>query len=151
MRSGRRTGSYDGARRAGASGEGHRGREGRRPERNPRHSRHVRPRVSRAAAALQGYEGFAREWESDADKLTLLYLSRIGIKSEGYPNSIETFLPPVAAAPIPYWEPTAGRETPLAKRLDQVRSEVSSMGLDAGLPCEQARWAPVRARLGVAP
>ncbi|HEU4334359.1 MAG TPA: M48 family metalloprotease [Candidatus Eisenbacteria bacterium] len=107
--------------------------------------------VARAAEALRGYEGFPREWESDADKLTLLYLSRIGLKSDGYPMSIETFLPPVAAAPIAYWERADGKELPLAKRLDAVRGEVSAMGLDAGLPCEQSRWAPVRARLGATP
>ncbi|HSQ60746.1 MAG TPA: M48 family metalloprotease [Acidobacteriota bacterium] len=107
--------------------------------------------VARAAQALRGYEGFPREWESDADKLTLLYLSRIGIKSEGYPMAIETFLPPVAAAPIAYWERADGKALEVPKRLDAVRAEVSAMGLDAGLPCEQQRWAPVRARLGTTP
>jgi len=107
--------------------------------------------VRRAAAALRTMKGYRREWESDADKLTLLYLSRIGISSEGYPLSVEAFLPPAASGAVPYWESGDGKEIPLDKRLSQVRAEYSSMGLDAGLPCEQVRWEPIRARLGQAP
>jgi len=107
--------------------------------------------VRRAAAALQTMKSYRREWESDADKLTLLYLSRIGLSSEGYPLSVEAFLPPATPTVVPYWERGDGKEIPLDKRLSQVRAEYASMGLDAGLPCDQVRWEPVRARLGIAP
>jgi hypothetical protein len=107
--------------------------------------------VRRAAVALRGMKGNEREWEADADRLTLLYLSRIGLSSEGYPRSIEAFLPPAARSPVPYWESAGGREIPIDKRLSQVKAEYASMGLDAGLPCEQSRWEPIRARLGPAP
>jgi predicted Zn-dependent protease len=106
--------------------------------------------VQRASVALRGMKGYSREWESDADKLTLLYLSRIGLSAEGYPQSIEAFLPPAARA-VPYWERVDGKDIPLDKRLSQVRAEYKSMGLDVGLPCEQVRWEPIRARLGQAP
>jgi len=104
--------------------------------------------VERARTALQGMKGFPREWESDADKLTLLYLARIGFTSEGYPRSIEAFLPPAAQNAAPYWEAS---ETTPDKRVSSVRAELSGMGLDAGLPCEQQAYAPIRARLGSAP
>jgi predicted Zn-dependent protease len=104
--------------------------------------------VARARAALQGLKGYPREWESDADKLTLLYLARIGVSSEGYPKSIEAFLPPAARAPFTYWERGDSKETPLDKRVSAVWAEVRSMGLDAGLPCESQPYAPIRARLG---
>lgn len=107
--------------------------------------------VDRARAALQGMEAFPREWESDADKLTLLYLSRIGFTSEGYPRSIEAFLPPATRGEVPYWESGGGKEVPIDKKLSAVRAELGSMGLDAGLSCEQQPYAPVRARLGDAP
>jgi predicted Zn-dependent protease len=104
--------------------------------------------VERAAAALQGVKGLPREWESDADKLTLLYLARIGFSSEGYPRSIESFLPPAAPPATRYWETAEGDDPPLDKRLSQVRAELAGMGLDAGLPCEQRPYAPIRSRLG---
>ncbi len=106
--------------------------------------------VALATTALQGMKGYPREWESDADKLTLLYLTRIGVSAEGYPRSIEAFLASDAAAAGGYWEREGSRSVPLDKRLSQVRAELSSMGLDAGLACEQTPWAPVRARLGEA-
>ena len=104
--------------------------------------------VERAATALQGVKGYPREWESDADKLTLLYLARVGFSSEGYPRSIESFLPPVTAVGARYWESAEGGDSPLDKRLSQVRAELAGMGLDAGLPCEQRPYAPIRSRLG---
>jgi hypothetical protein len=107
--------------------------------------------IERARAALGAVRDFPWEWESDADRLTLLYLSRIGFTSEGYPRSIEAFLPPAARSPGPYWEPLDHHGPPLDKRLSQVRAELASMGLDAGLSCEQAPYAPIRARLGGAP
>ena len=103
--------------------------------------------VQRAKTALQGLKGYPREWESNADKLTLLYLSRIGITSEGYPRSIEAFLPPAATTPVAYWEMSAD-DSPLEKRLSAVKGQYAGMGLDAGLPCEQQKYEPVRARLG---
>lgn len=107
--------------------------------------------VERARVALRGLKGYPREWESDADKLTLLYLSRIGFTAEGYARSMEAFLPPATRGPGPYWEAPDDRETPLDRRLSAVRAEYASMGLDAGLPCEQQPYAAVRARLGEAP
>jgi len=104
--------------------------------------------VDRARTALQGWKGYPREWESDADRLTLLYLSRIAFASEGYPRSIEAFLPPTTTGPIEYWEWAASGAPPLDKRLSSVRAELASMGLDVGLPCEQQPYAPIRARLG---
>ncbi len=107
--------------------------------------------VERARAALQGMKGFPREWESDADKLTLLYLARIGFTSEGYPRSMDAFLPPASRTLGPYWERADDREPPLDKRVSSLRAELSGMGLDAGLPCEQQPYAPIRALLGNTP
>lgn len=107
--------------------------------------------VEKARIALRGLKGYPRDWESDADKLTLLYLSRIGFTSEGYARSIEAFLPPATRGVSVYWEAPDDRETPLDKRLSGVRAELSGMGLDAGLSCEQQPYAPIRARLGVTP
>jgi len=107
--------------------------------------------VERARAALQGMKGFPREWESDADKLTLLYLARIGFTSEGYALSMEAFMPPATRGIEPYWEQADDRETPLDKRVSSLRAELAGMGLDAGLPCEQQPYAPIRARLGATP
>jgi predicted Zn-dependent protease len=105
--------------------------------------------VARAKSALQGWKGFPREWESDADRLTLLYLSRTAFAAEGYPNSIEAFLPHGAQqAPADYWEWASWGAPALDKRAIAVRAELSSMGLDVGLPCEQQAYAPIRARLG---
>ncbi|HEU4724748.1 MAG TPA: hypothetical protein VFU59_05545, partial [Candidatus Eisenbacteria bacterium] len=107
--------------------------------------------VEKARVALRGLKGYPREWESNADKLTLLYLSRVGFTSEGYARSMEAFLPPATRTLGRYWEAPDDRETPLDKRLSGVRGEYSAMGLDAGLPCEQQPYAPIRARLGEAP
>ena len=104
--------------------------------------------VERARVALRGLKGYPREWESEADKLTLLYLARIGFTSQGYAQSMEAFLPPVTRGLETYWETPDDRNTPLDKRLSGVRGEYSAMGLDAGLPCEQRPYAPIRARLG---
>ena len=103
--------------------------------------------AARAKSALQGMKGYPREWESDADRLTLLYLARIGVSSEGYPRSIEAFLPPATRSPVPYWELGDGHAPPLDKRVSGVRAELAGMGLDAGLPCEQQPYAPIRDRL----
>lgn len=104
--------------------------------------------VERARAALRGMKGYPREWESDADKLTLLYLARIGFTSEGLARSMESFLPPATRTPEPYWERAGKGEVPLDKRVSGLRAELEGMGLDAGLPCEQQPYAPIRARLG---
>jgi hypothetical protein len=106
--------------------------------------------AARAKAALQGLKAYPREWEADADKTTLLYLARIGFTSEGYPRAIEAFLPPAVRGPVTYWERTDGHDPPLDKRVSAVRGEISGMGLDAGLPCEQQPYAPIRERLGAA-
>jgi hypothetical protein len=107
--------------------------------------------VERARVALRGLKGYPREWESEADKLTLLYLARIGFTSEGYARSMEAFLPPATRGLEPYWEMPDERDTPLDKRLSGIRGEYSSMGLDAGLPCEQQPYVPIRARLEDSP
>ncbi|HET9951646.1 MAG TPA: M48 family metalloprotease [Candidatus Eisenbacteria bacterium] len=106
--------------------------------------------VERAKSALQGWKGFPREWEADADRLTLLYLSRTAFASEGYPKSIEAFLPGSATGPVEYWEWASWGAPPLDKRVSSLREEIASMGLDVGLPCEQQAYAPIRARLGAA-
>ena len=104
--------------------------------------------VARAKSALQGWKGFPREWESDADRMTLLYLSRTAFAAEGYPKSMEAFLPPASEGPVEYWEWASWGAPPLDKRAGAVRAELTSMGLDVGLPCEQHAYAPIRARLG---
>jgi len=103
--------------------------------------------AARAKIALQGFKAYPREWEADADRLTLLYLARIGLSSEGYPRSIEAFLPPAVRSPVPYWELSDHRDPPLDKRASSVRAELSGMGLDAGLPCEQQPYGPIRDRV----
>jgi predicted Zn-dependent protease len=107
--------------------------------------------VELARTALRGMKGFPHEWESDADRLTLLYLARIGFTSEGYALAIEAFLPPATRTLGPYWEREGDRDTPLDKRLSSVRAELAGMGLDAGLPCEHQPYAPIRSRLGATP
>jgi len=107
--------------------------------------------VARARSALRGMKAYPREWESDADRLTLLYLARIGITSEGYPRSIEAFLPPAVRGPVPYWERSDDHNPPLDKRVSTVRAALAGMGLDAGLPCQQGQpYEAIREQLGPA-
>ena len=92
---------------------------------------------------LAGYE---KGVEKEADVQALLYVARVGLNPEGMLVAMEKLLgaEDVGAG---YWEVVSGKYKKPDERVAQLRSEIKSMGLDAGLPNNQRSYTAVKKRL----
>ena len=90
--------------------------------------------------------GYDKNTEKDADVQALLYVARVGLNPEGMLHAMEKLLAAKEAGPG-YWEVVAGTYKKPEERVAQLRSELRSMGLDAGLPNNQRPYASVKKRL----
>ena len=87
--------------------------------------------------------GYTREVEARADVTALLYLSRAGINPEGMIQVLEK-MNPVTAQAGQFWEPIGYSHPTLHDRIASLRTELKSMGLDAGLSRDQHPYAPIK-------
>lgn len=90
--------------------------------------------------------GYGQETERKADVTALLYLSRVGLNPDGMIQVMEK-LNPATAKKEEFWEPLSGGQQTPAERILFLRTELKSMGLDAGLPRDLRPYAPIKQRL----
>lgn len=100
---------------------------------------------SRATAkGLQMFQmGYNINAETSADVTAMLYVSRAGMNPDGMIQVMEK-LNPVNATKEEFWEPRNGSHLPMLQRILSLRTDLKSMGLDAGLPNDQHPYAPIK-------
>ena len=92
---------------------------------------------------LAGYE---KGVERETDVQALLYVARIGLNPEGMLHAMEKLIAANEAG-AGYWEVVSGTYKKPEERVAHLRSELKSMGLDAGLPNNQRSYAAIKKRL----
>lgn len=109
------------------------------------------PREGPAAPATRrGLEtvlaGYPRDIEREADKLGLLFATRVALNPEGLIRAMEK-IDAASGGGGAFWEGATGVAPDQARRIEGLKAEVKTIGLDAGLPYNRERYAPIKARL----
>lgn len=94
-------------------------------------------------AVLRGYP---RDVERASDISASLLATRVGLNAEGLVRAMEK-VGGATASPGQFWEGSAGKADPIARRVSDDRAEQKRMGLDAGLPFDSESYAPIRSRI----
>jgi len=87
--------------------------------------------------------GYGREVETTTDVTAMLYLSRAGINPEGMIQVMEKLNPPNAPKET-FWEISNDTHPRIIDRIASDRTQLKSMGLDAGLSKDQHPFAPIK-------
>ena len=90
--------------------------------------------------------GYPREIEREADKLALLFTTRVGLNPEGMIQAMEK-VNAASGSDGGFWEGLSGATPEQLRRIAALKAEVKSTGLDAGLTYNRERYAPIKARL----
>jgi predicted Zn-dependent protease len=90
--------------------------------------------------------GYPRDIEREADKLGLLFTTRVALNPEGMIRAMEK-VDAASGGSGAFWEGASGAAPDQARRIEGLKAEVKSVGLDAGLPYNRERYAPIKARL----
>jgi predicted Zn-dependent protease len=105
---------------------------------------------SAAPATRRGLEtvlaGYPRDIEREADKLGLLFTTRVALNPEGMIRAMEK-VDAASGGGGAFWEGSSGVAPDQARRIEGLKAEVKTIGLDAGLPYNRERYAPIKARL----
>lgn len=100
--------------------------------------------TSAGAAAIRLLAiGYGRDVETTTDVTAMLYLSRVGINPDGMIQVMEKLNPPNASSEM-FWEPIAEGHPRMIDRIASDRSQLKSMGLDAGLPRDHDPYGPIK-------
>lgn len=90
--------------------------------------------------------GYGRQIEQSADATALLYLSRVGLNPDGMIQVMEKLSHATFSKEM-FWEPLVGGHPAPAERIALLRTQLKSMGLDAGLSRDLHPYAPIKQRL----
>lgn len=99
------------------------------------------------AAALRLLEvGHGHDVEVTADVTAMLYVSRAGINPEGMILVMEKLNPPNSTTAV-FWESSPDAHIHILDRIASDRTQLKSMGLDAGLSRDQHPYAAIKSLL----
>ncbi|MGH7680443.1 MAG: M48 family metalloprotease [Candidatus Eiseniibacteriota bacterium] len=87
--------------------------------------------------------GYGRGVETTTDVTAMLYVSRAGINPEGMVQAMEKLNPSNSSVET-FWEISSNVHPHMIDRIASNRSELKSMGLDAGLSKDQPPYAPIK-------
>jgi predicted Zn-dependent protease len=109
------------------------------------------PRSGKVTPAMRrGLEtvlaGYPRDIEREADKQGLLFTTRVALNPEGMIRAMEK-VDAASGSSGAFWEGLSQAAPEQARRIEALKAEVKSIGLDAGLPYNRERYAPIKARL----
>jgi len=90
--------------------------------------------------------GYPRDIEREADKQGLLFTTRVALNPEGMIRAMEK-VDAASGSGGAFWEGLSPAAPEQARRIEALKAEVKSIGLDAGLPYNRERYAPIKARL----
>ena len=104
----------------------------------------ISPAMRRGAETVLA--GYPRDIEREADKLALLFTTRVALNPEGMIHAMEKVNAASGSDGV-FWE-GLGKATPdQERRIAALKVEVKSTGLDVGLSNNRERYAPIKARL----
>ncbi len=90
--------------------------------------------------------GYPRDIEREADKQGLLFTTRVALNPEGMIRAMEK-VDAASGGGGAFWEGLSVSAPDQARRIAGLKAEVKTLGLDAGLPYNKERYAPIKARL----
>jgi len=90
--------------------------------------------------------GYPRDIELEADKLGLLFTTRVALNPEGLVRAMEK-VDAASGGSGAFWEGLSKGAPDQGRRIAALKAEVKTLGLDAGLPYNRERYAPIKARL----
>ncbi len=100
--------------------------------------------TQKALAVLDA--GYGPDVEKQANTTGLMYTARAGLNPEGL---IQVIAKMASGGDVgnQFWEPLSGSQPTPEERVGSLRMELSSLGLDAGLPSDPDPYAKVKAQL----